>query len=89
MPDKLSEERLKVAMKEAMKEGIREVFADTAMWEAFELGLQSRVSKKAGNLVMRGFWAITLKLGLFLLAGSIVYAVGGWPLLAKLWAAKD
>ena len=82
------EEKMKTAIKEAVREGIREsVTPELAeqFWGAGLDMLQKQATEHAGRFVIGGIMGLTKKLALFLLLGSMIYAIGGWSALANLF----
>jgi hypothetical protein len=59
---------------------------DPEFWAAANEGLNEYVSTKAGNWLMKMIWFAIARVLLFLVLGSVVYAVGGWSLVAKIFA---
>jgi hypothetical protein len=69
------------ATKQGLKEGLREVLADPATWEAGSDGLQAHAASKAGGFVLSGLRSLFTRVaavGILLLA---IYMVGGWAAL--------
>lgn len=95
MTDKVEEVRLreetlahlKEVMRDAVKDGVRELVTPEAMEKFWASGfqmLQKQATQQAGRVVLGGLVGLARKAGLFLLLGGIVYAVGGWSALATL-----
>lgn len=81
-------EMMREAMSEAVVKSLPKALKDAArdpeMWSAGNDGLQEYVSQRAGSWVMKVVWMAVSRVLVFLVLGSIVYALGGWPLLAKM-----
>jgi hypothetical protein len=76
-------EQMKTAVSEGIASAINEETAE-AFWSAGLNVLQKQAQQHAGRFVIGGLWGLARKLGLFLMLGGIVYAVGGWSALAGL-----
>lgn len=76
--------RIEVAVQSGVRSAMTE---DTAklFWSAGLSVLQDQASTHAGRFVLGGLWGLVRKLSMFLLLGGIVYAIGGWAALLKLW----
>lgn len=76
--------------REAMPEAIRKVVTDeqtmSLFWAAAFDSLQASAQRHTVNLVFSGLKAVAARALLFVSLGLIVYAVGGWTALVKLWA---
>lgn len=73
---------------QAVRDGISSSFNEEnakLFWTAGLNLLQEQASTHAGRFVLGGLWGLLRKLSMFLLLGGIVYAVGGWTALLKLW----
>lgn len=58
-----------------------------AFWGAgFDL-LQEQASAQAGRLVIGGLGALVRRVSTFVVLGLLVYSIGGWSALTKLWNA--
>lgn len=80
---------IKEKMTEAVREGLRTSLTDkealSAFWGvAFET-LQEQATNKAGQVVLGGLGAAVKRLAMFVALGLIVYTLGGWAAVAKLW----
>ena len=79
------------AVKLAVSEGIRDVLTDeaavAAFWSAAFKQLQSQAQQQTGKVLLGGLATITKRIALFLALGLIVYSLGGWAAVAKLWHA--
>ena len=80
-------EALVDALPRAMPAAAKALARDPEFWESVNVGLQEHVSNKAGSWLMKGIWMFVSKVLLFLVLGSVVYAIGGWSLVAKLFAS--
>lgn len=78
-------------MRRSVADGIREVVQDPEALEAFWSGaavvLQRTAKERTGGFVLGALGGLASRLWLFALLGGIVYAIGGWAALAKLWSA--
>lgn len=75
-------------IKEAVQTGISSAITEETaklFWSAGLNVLQEQASTHAGRFVIGGLWGLIRKLSMFLLLGGIVYAIGGWAALIKLW----
>ena len=75
-------------IKEAVQGGISSAITEETaklFWAAGLNVLQEQASTHAGRFVIGGLWGLIRKLSMFLLLGGIVYAIGGWAALIKLW----
>lgn len=57
-----------------------------AFWAAGLEVLRDEAEDHAGRFVIGGLWGLARKLSMFLFLGGIVYALGGWTALARLWS---
>jgi hypothetical protein len=73
------------ALPKAFPPTAKELVRDPEFWAAANEGIQKHVSNKAGGWLMKSVWAMVSRIGLFLVLGSVVYAIGGWGLVAKLF----
>lgn len=78
------EERMAAAVKSGIESAMTEETAQ-AFWGAGVHVLQKSASEQTGRFVIGSVGVLARKALLFLLLGSIVYNVGGWTGLAKLW----
>lgn len=69
------------ATKQGLKEGLREVLADPATWEAGSNGLQEHARNKAGGFVLSGLRSLFTRVAWVLTAALAIYMVGGWSAL--------
>lgn len=75
-------------MAQAVKDGLQSVLNEQTaevLWAAGFNVLQRQATQHAGRFVLGGLWELFRKLGLFLVLGGIVYAIGGWSALAGLF----
>lgn len=76
--------------RDAMPEAIRKVVTDeqtmSLFWAAAFDSLQASAQRHTVNLVFSGLKAVAARALLFVSLGLIVYAVGGWTALVKLWS---
>jgi hypothetical protein len=75
--------------REAMPEALRKIVTDEEamdqFWGAAFSSLQAAAQKHTGRLLFSGLKAVLAKATLFVTLGLIVYAIGGWTALVKLW----
>lgn len=78
------DERVQHAVQSGIKEFLTE---DTAklFWSAGFSMLQEQASVHAGRFVIGGLWGFIRKISMFVVLGGVVYAIGGWAALLKLW----
>jgi len=80
------DERIAEAVRKGIVEAVNEETAQ-AFWSAGIKVLQSQATNHAGRFVIGGLWGIARRISTFMVLGGIVYAIGGWAGLAKLWHA--
>ena len=80
------EQRLAGAMVKAMRESMTEEVA-REFWGAGVKVLREQATEHTGRFVLGGLSGLARRVGTFLLLGGVVYAIGGWAALAKLWQA--
>ena len=89
-PPHSESEMMRYAMSEAVSEALpralKAAARDPEMWAAANEGMQEHVSTKAGSWLMKIIWLGISRVLLFLVLGSVVYAVGGWSLVAKVFS---
>ena len=78
-------EALPRALKESLPNALKDTARDPEMWAAANEGMQEHVSNKAGGWLMKMVWMAISRGLLFLVLGSIMYAAGGWSLVAKVF----
>lgn len=78
------EERLEECMRRAIKQSINDESA-RLFWEAGINVLRKEAAQHTGRFVLGGLRAIAARVTMFVILGSVVYAIGGWAGLAKLW----
>lgn len=72
----------------SIAQALHETMSDeTALkfWAAGIRALQEHAAEHTGRWLLGGVWAIVQRLMLFMLLGGVVYAIGGWSALAKVW----
>lgn len=79
-------ERNRQAMAVTIKEIIRDDEAMGAFWGSAFRSLQASAQEHTGRMLFAGAKAILSRAVLFLSLGLIVYSIGGWTALVKLWA---
>jgi hypothetical protein len=82
-------EYLEQRIAEAVKQGMREVLTDKEVVGLF-IGaavdnFQRKASERTGDFVLSGLKAAVHKAAWFLGLGLVVYSIGGWSAVAKLW----
>lgn len=77
------EAKMQRAVEQALQKALTEETA-RAFWAAGLGVLRSQATQQAGRMVLGGLRGLLGRGAMFLLLGSIVYAIGGWALLAKL-----
>jgi hypothetical protein len=82
-------EFLKTEIAEAVKAGIKGAINEDAARQFWGTGfkvLQEQATQHTGRFVLGGLWGLVRKGMLFLVAGYVVYLIGGWAAVAKFWA---
>ena len=79
------EARLEESMRRVIKESINQESA-RLFWEAGIAVVREEATQHTGRFVLGGIKGVAAKGFTFMMLGSIVYAIGGWAGLAKLWA---
>lgn len=81
--------RTKQVVREAVADGMREVLTDDEVLNKFLTALvkqlQSAATKNTGKFVLGSVRAVIARGSTFLLLGMLVYSIGGWAAVAKLW----
>lgn len=72
------------AISSALQQSINEETA-SKFWMSGIRALQEHAAEHTGRWLLGGVWAVVQKLMLFMLLGGVVYAIGGWSALAKVW----
>lgn len=82
-------ERTRAVVREAVAEGIRDVLSDKealgVFWSSAYDQLQQSATQHTGRFVITGIKAAVTKGSMFLLLGMLIYSIGGWSAVAKLW----
>lgn len=81
-------ERLTEAQAASIASGIKAAVTDEValkFWMSGIRALQEHAAEHTGRWLLGGVWAVVQKLMLFMLLGGVVYAIGGWSALAKVW----
>lgn len=74
----------------AVAAGIQSVMTEDAarqFWGAGFRELQEKAQAHTGRFVLDGLKGLVKKLSTFVVLGGMVYAIGGWTALGKLWDA--
>lgn len=80
------EQRLAGAMAKAVSQSMTEEVAKE-FWAAGIKVLREQAAQRTGRFVLGGLGGLASRVGTFILLGGLVYAIGGWAALAKLWQA--
>jgi len=84
-----STDELADAVKKAVADGIKAAVSDPetvgAFWASGLTQLQRGAQQQTGRFVLFSIKGIGSRALQFLLLGSIVYSLGGWTAVAKLW----
>ncbi len=78
------EQRMAAAVQAGIEAAMTEETAQ-AFWGAGIRVLQKSASEHTGRFVIGGVWVLARKVSAFVLLGALVYSLGGWTALAKLW----
>lgn len=81
----LMEQRMAAAVEAGIKGAMTAEDTAAAFWGAGLKVLQKQASEHTGRFVLGGLMGLVKKVSTFLLLGGMVYALGGWTALAKLW----
>lgn len=81
----LMEQRMAAAVQAGIKRALNEPDTVAQFWAAGLHVLQRQATQHTGRFVIGGLVGLVQKVGMFLVLGGMVYAVGGWSALAKLW----
>jgi hypothetical protein len=87
MRDALAE-ALVESLPKALPQTAKELVRDPEFWSAASKGIQEHASNKAGGMIMSFVWSAASKMILFVILGSIVYAIGGWAMVAKIFGGS-
>ena len=83
----MAEDQTQEALKSAVADGIKEALRDPetvgTFWDATLRTFQSRAQQNTGKAVLGGVGVVLKRGVIFALAGYAVYLVGGWTALAK------
>lgn len=82
-------ERTALVVRTAVAEGIRDVLKDKGavdlFWSAAYEQLHQSAAKNTGRFVLGSLRALMVRGGTLLLLGMLIYNLGGWTAVAKLW----
>lgn len=81
----LMEQRMSAAVSDGIKNALTEPDTVAQFWAAGLSVMQKQASEHTGRFVICGLVGLAQKVGMFLVLGGMVYAVGGWSALASLW----
>ena len=79
---------LEAQIAQAVSNGIRGAITEetaAAFWGAGLDLLQRHATQRAGQIVIGGLWGLLQRIMLFVMLGGLVYSVGGWSALDKLF----
>jgi hypothetical protein len=86
----VAEQETKALMRAAVAEGIKEALTDEELverfWDSAFKALSTRAQAGTGKFVLGGLAGSVKRFTLFLALGFVVYTLGGWTAIAKLWA---
>lgn len=77
---------LRAAVKDGIKEALRDEETVGAFWDSAFKHLQQKAQAGTGRFVLGGLGATLRRVSVFLALGFIVYSVGGWSALGKLFS---
>jgi len=83
---KAEAEKNRQALAVTIKDIIRDDEAMSAFWGSAFRSLQASAQEHTGRMLFAGAKAIASRLLLFVSLGLIVYSIGGWSAIVKLWA---
>ena len=73
----------------AVPMAIRAAARDPETWAAMQSGWADHLSNRAGNWMMKMVWHAVGRLMMFVVLGSLVYAMGGWTAVAALFGSTQ
>lgn len=83
----------KTEIREAVADGLRQVLGDKAIvaqfWDGAFEALQQRAQHQTGRFLLGTLGVVARKAVMFCAIGLIVYSLGGWAALVKLWNAMS
>jgi hypothetical protein len=86
----VNEEQTKVLMRSAVAEGIKDAIKDeetvNVFWDSAFRALSTRAQARTGKFVLGGLSVFTRRVVLFLTLAFVVYTLGGWAAVVKLWS---
>lgn len=89
--DTVTKSEMQAMVRQAVADGLRDACNDREavgnFWRAAFEQLQAQAQARTGKWVLRNFWRISSKLAMFIGIGMLVYSIGGWTAVAKLWHA--
>lgn len=74
---------------EALPKTLKEVVSDPDFWASAKSGIREHVKREAGGWITRVVWQSISRVMLFLVLGSIVYAIGGWSAVVGLFGKSE
>jgi hypothetical protein len=76
-------------MRRAVADGMREVISDPeameTVWASAATAFQKSARERTGGFVLGAMSGLFSKITMFLLLVGVVYALGGWAGVVKLW----
>lgn len=84
---KHNEKALALIVDNSVAEGIKRAVSDPETWNAFFKALGSRAQNQAGEVAVGGVKWLAQKILWGLIAGAVVYAVGGFTLVSSVLKA--
>jgi hypothetical protein len=76
----------RLALAQTIKDVISDEQAMDNLWSSAFSSLQRSAQDHTGRILFGGLKALASRLMLFVSLGLIVYAIGGWTALLKLWS---
>lgn len=73
------------AVEQAFPKALQSAARDPDTWAALQEGMKKHVSARAGGLIMNAVWSVVSRIMLFIMLGLLIYAIGGWALVAKIF----
>ncbi len=72
---------------DAVQAGLIAALSDERTWAAAAAGIKASARREAGTVLVDAMGNVVRKMGLFVVAGLLVYWIGGWSALAAVWGA--
>lgn len=77
-----NEANIKLLIETSVASGIRQAVADPQTWDAFFQAMGNRAQAEAGRATVGGLKWLGLRMFWGIMAGLVLYYVGGWSMLA-------